>query len=562
VGSRPRRRAPSGHRLSEVTPAPAHPRPGSAPARRIIDAYELTLTAESRRRGAHYTPHGVADRLVELALQGLPGRPLVLDPTCGAGSVLLAVLDRLVDRGLGAVDALASVRGVDTDAGAIEAARAALGEWGRCHGVTDHRIDLRVGDGLDELTRSASEFDLIIGNPPFRSQLRTDRAHTAAERARVRRKVGSVGQRYADLAAVFLIQAARHARPGSRVALIQPRSLLSASDVSALRAELAQLHGLADLWFCGDRVFDAAVEVCCPVLHIGRPTSQTRLWIGADFAGGERLPTPVDGSWAPLAAAAVGVPADGVLTAQDSCPVGTPLGELASIVAPFRAEYYALAEAVSEAPATEARRLLTSGAIDVASQTWRVRPQRFARRVWNQPWVDLERLRAVSARIDRWVTSIDRPKVLVAAQTTVIEAVGDPDSLFVPSTPVIAVVPHDPEDLARILAALSGPTATAWLWHRLGGNGITAGVLRPTSAALAQIQVPTAETMATRIAALNAAASGSGDWETFVELDRSMVGGGCSDDIGQWWLHASARSRPTGRREGLDGNRLRVSQSP
>src|SRR3954469_18041918 len=122
------------------------------------------LTAARRRAlGAYYTPRDVADRLVAIALEGAPAAPLVCDPACGDGVFLLAAGEALAARGVSReVVARDLLWGVDLDASAVDATRAAIVEWA---GVSpgDHVVE---GDGLAE-RGWAARFDAIVGNPPF-----------------------------------------------------------------------------------------------------------------------------------------------------------------------------------------------------------------------------------------------------------------------------------------------------------------------------------------------------------------------------------------------------------
>jgi type I restriction-modification system DNA methylase subunit len=72
-----------------------------------------------------------------------------------------------------------------------------------------------------------AQFDVVVGNPPFLNQL---------SRATSRRPQRFGGGPYADAAAEFLALAMRLARPGGRVGLVLPQSLLSTRDAAAIRA--------------------------------------------------------------------------------------------------------------------------------------------------------------------------------------------------------------------------------------------------------------------------------------------------------------------------------------
>ena len=104
------------------------------------------------------------------------------------------------------------------------------------------------------------------------------------------------------------------------------------------------------------------------------------------------------------------------------------------------------------------------------------RPVTFARRRFRRPTVDLDRL---SPAMRRWADGKLVPKVLVANQTRVIEAVADPDGGWLPGVPVITARPAAPGDRrGRVAAVLTSPIASAWAWHRAAGTGLSTTSLR------------------------------------------------------------------------------------
>jgi hypothetical protein len=174
------------------------------------------------------------------------------------------------------------------------------------------------------------------------------------------------------------------------------------------------------------------------------------------------------------------------------------VADLAVATAGFRDEYYGLAPHVGEADAGDAgdagqeRKpiLVTSGLIEPARSAWGRRDVRFAGRAWTAPVVDLDGLRQSTPRVARWVEARLRPKLLVATQSTVLEAVADPEGSWVPSVPVVSVEPHDKEDLWRLLAVLISPMATAWALERYGGAGLSASALKLSAKQLLCIPLP------------------------------------------------------------------------
>jgi hypothetical protein len=99
----------------------------------------------------------------------------------------------------------------------------------------------------------------------------------------------------------------------------------------------------------------------------------------------------------------------------------------------------------------------------------------FARRRLARPRVDRTQL---SPAMRRWADRFAVPKVLVANQTRVIEAVADAEGAWLPGVPLVTVRALAPADVWSIAAVLTSAPASAWAWHRAAGSGLSAGTLR------------------------------------------------------------------------------------
>lgn len=430
-------------------------------------AYERALGDEWRRgSGAFFTPPWLCERVVELVVESLHGGALI-DPACGAGAFLLAAIDRMVDLGASPEEALARVRGSDVDPTTVEVARTCLWLWAAERGLdasTAAAVDLRALDALVELPEGWRGTNAaVVGNPPFLDQLDATSARDGTRTDALRRRFGDAVRPYTDDAALFLLAAAELAEPGGAVALVQPRSVLASRDAAGVRERLDRVGSLVEVWLDDRAVFEGAeIRVCVPVIHLGEPGDPFR--------------------WSALAATAAGVP---VVELASHLTVG----DVASVVAGFRDEYYALADAVSEADDVADRpRLVTSGAIDLADLRWGRDPVRFAKRRWQRPVVDVD---AVDGpRGDWWRTRLV-PKVLVATQTSVIEAVVDPDGALVPSVPVLSLEPvSDETSLWHLAAAVSAPPVVAWLARRCIGTALSVGALKVAAPDLRDVPLP------------------------------------------------------------------------
>ena len=424
-----------------------------------------------RRLGAWYTPPTLVDHVVAAAIPAVPlggERVSVLDPACGDGRFLLSAARRV--RSLGGVPVLV---GVDVDRGAVQVARRSLRDE-----------DATVFHD-DALTRQwgRQRFDVVVGNPPFLSQLAAATTRGGASR--------HGGGPYANAAVEFLALAARLARErGGRVGLVLPLSVLSSRDAAPVRRDVRSRAELCWLWWSPTPVFDAAVRTCALGFENGGAAAEeVPRTVGPDFAPADPLARSVAAAvehWGKWVADALGVPPLGDLA---EC------GELvdhAALNANFRDEYYALTKAVREreGPDDDAPRLVTSGLIDPGSCMWGEVPVRFAKRQFLCPVVDLSLL---DERMSAWAARKLVGKVLVATQTRVLEAVADPAGAWLPGVPVITAVPLDGQDLWPVAAVLTSPVASAWVAARGAGSGLAASAVRVSVSTLGQLPWPAGE---------------------------------------------------------------------
>ncbi len=479
--------------------------PGGAPV--VADPHDLgplheqvVSGTERVRRGAWYTPRWLAEDLVGRAFAAADRWPArVSDPACGGGVFLLAAADRLADRESPRA-VVAALWGCDVDPLAVAVTEAALWWWSAVRGepiVAGDRVV--AGDTLAATDFPAS--DIVVGNPPFLGQLRTATASDATRRVALRDRFGDAMRPYTDEAWLFLLRAVHAVRSGGSVALVQPTSLLGARDAGPVRRAVDGRARLVDCWIDRAGAFDASVHACAPVLGVG---------------------TGADNDWTGPLASALGIP--DVALASAVC-----LGAHARVVAGFRDEYYGLVDAVRDGGSGP--RLVTSGAIDPLRR--RATPTRFAKRTWADPRVDVG---GADERAARWLAAQSGPKVLVATQTRVIEAVVDERDELVACVPVIVVRPHDPDEVWHLAAALHAPVASAWLLRRSVGTALSNDACKPTVALLDQLPLPNDRARWNRAATLaRAVAAGDDRWEEFGAAADAAYG---VDDLGlrNWWL--------------------------
>lgn len=514
-------------------------------------AYEALLEPDRRRSaGAHYTPSDLACGLLDWGLDTWeapgPALPLrVVDLAVGGGAFLLAAARWQAERGAAPTEAMRGLAGVDLDPDAVAVAEASLMAWAADTGGdprSNERPRLVIDDGLlvdrigpaavdprgsarpgDDRTEDlvAGSADLVVGNPPFLGQLSRATARDRAEVAGLRARFGPKASGYVDSALLFLVAASRWIRPGGRVLMIQPVSVLGARDGEWARTAVDDLADLAGCWVAGQKVFAAEVDVCALVLERRAPpldavprrgaaprSAAVRLSRGRTVEDVGSMPPPLARSWAPLLARCDGVP-----------PVALDggsgrIGDLASATAGFRQHFYGIAPHLVELDendaASRAVPVLTTGLVDPLRVLWGERQARIAGRKWQRPGVDLEAVAADDAVLTRWIGDRLRPKLVVASQTLVVEAAVDPDGRFVPGVPLVSLEPR--VDLRRstigggggdgggngdgdlilwlLAAALSAPPVTAWALQEAAGTGRHRGAVKLASRQVEAVPLP------------------------------------------------------------------------
>lgn len=523
-----------------------------------VGGQESPLSDQLRRRlGAHYTPPELAGRLVELGWTALGREPrVVCDPSCGAGSILLAAAERFLRAGSEPTEIVGNrLLGVEVDPSAAAGAREALRAWAARRGAgVEVEPNVVVADSLMEgpatwIGRLQGSVDLVCGNPPFLGQLSRATAFEGAARSGLRARWPHVGP-YTDASALHLLVALDLVGADGAVVLLQPQSVLSSRDAAEVRAEVMRRGRFLALWASGEQLFEGAdVEVCAPVIRIGEgsgaPSGGEVSLLWEDRPATSTRLEPGSTNWGPMLAAMTGVP-------EASPQVDTqPLAELAELTAGFRDEFYALTSAASDG-GTGGARLVSVGMIDPGVLRWGSGSWRMAGRRMTMPVVDTSALTEQAPRVASWVHRRLVPKVLVATQTKVIEAVEDPAGDTVPLTPVISVEPRagGPEVLALLAASLSAPCVSAQLAARVAGTGLSSGTLRPTARSLASLPSPRGPVARSDLVAawrrLTSSPGEPEDWRAFARAADACFGVVDEALVQWWWERHPARTRPGG----------------
>ena len=202
--------------------------------------------------GQYMTPPNLAREIVS----GLPvaNAARILEPSCGDGAFLSAVIERIADDSADSGDAVKIV-GVEIDpllaekSAAIVRRRGVRAEIRRADFFREYLNQTALGaDGRGFLRRES--FDLIIGNPPFGGTF--DRDIEDALDARLGKRLGRKIKK--ETYAFFIVACLDLLRPGGRMALICSDTILTIPTMTGLRhllmergdVELRDINGFSE----------------------------------------------------------------------------------------------------------------------------------------------------------------------------------------------------------------------------------------------------------------------------------------------------------------------------
>ncbi len=360
--------------------------------------------------------------------------------------------------------------------------------WGRVAVIRNEHVfvqwDLLAPDG----------FDAVIGNPPFLNQLESATARSPMLGQYLRREYGDIAGGYSDTANLFLALAARLTRPGGAFGLIVPESILATRDAGPLRAHLQRRATMSWIWRSVDNVFDASVQVACPVFVRGdssRGLGVLARAVGEDVQEVASLhvnpkqftETP---TWSWIFSDTLGIPTVEV-------PTTARLGDLCVATADFRDQFYGLVPHVREAagmkPTVGERALVTVGLIDPARNLWGHRETRFAKSAFVRPVVLVDDLLQDPA-LGGWAADRLVPKLLLSTQTKVLEVLVDDEGALLPSIPTITITCSQ-DDQWRVAAALSSPVLTAWALRHYAGAALSHDAIKLSAKQVMELPAPT-----------------------------------------------------------------------
>lgn len=213
--------------MGQVT-GPFHPMAEAeafhGPSDAVATQLRRRIPLETRREhGTFFTSGELAQRVWEPLLSTLSQTSIVLDPACGAGSLLFPAI-RHLQRTFGAQKAVQQIRAADLQKVFVDATRSRVSAELRAAVPID---SFKVEDFLTRSTLALHKVTHVVMNPPF---ITTDRPPES-----------QWANRRTNAAAVFVIQALRNMHSGAHLAAILPEVLRAGSSYAGWRSEVLSL---------------------------------------------------------------------------------------------------------------------------------------------------------------------------------------------------------------------------------------------------------------------------------------------------------------------------------
>jgi hypothetical protein len=437
-----------------------------------------------RDTGAYMTPDAVAAWMAR-GHRLPPSELLYVDPACGAGQLLVAAAQHVLQHDADCPDPVAllqtHLRGIEQDHLLALAARVCIRAtlWPQNTRRDSFDAVVQCGDGLEYLRAGAQAGPLtpyVVANPPFVGVV--ERGFDAAGvHAGGAYRVGGT----ANLAAVFwdAIDAFVGDRGGCTI--LMPRNLLVSEATRALRASTAE--AVSSVWLpASARLFTGAdVFVCVLSVDHGRdPHAQPLVWRDR---GSKSAPAPPDAEQGVRVPAFAGPDWWAAICGVSSLPrLNVP--EWVEVRAGMTTgDAYMVRDYIAEEPASSPSgfpRLLTTGLIDPGVVLWGDATCRYLKGKWQRPVV---RAPADSPLwLERIVARSRRPKLIIAGLSSGWELFFDRHGEYAASVGTWTILDRE-NDISRLealQAAMEQSPVQAWMDAELGANAMSGGSMTIT----------------------------------------------------------------------------------
>lgn len=455
--------------------------------------------------GAFYT--SLADardvaRALVASIDALPSS--ILEPTCGGGTLLVALLEALETKFQQPATAIAArVTACDLDPIGLHIARWRVRE--RFGSAASDAIDWRVTDALS-LADGDERWALFFANPPFGNAIEKATSRSTKERTGLKKRFPLAARGAFDRSSVFVELAHQLTHADGAIGLILPTSFLAQPSALTLRKTLAQTRALRALIPLASDAFIGASVSTSALIFSGAPaefharTRQSHAHV--TLARGRTLTpdtlplrTLTSGLWGKLMQApntAFG-PFERVqvtLGEAFACVAGSTTDE-AYRWKPFLRDRTpdTIDPERSPLPPHDAirpeRPFLIAGMIEPFALLWGTQPTRYLGENYAFPHIDTSEISEQRQQL------AGRPRVLVAGLSRAIEAWPDSLGSVVGAVSTLSLWPQDPTFPIPVLAAiLNSALVRTHYANTYGALALSGGNIQVTRQKLLGISIP------------------------------------------------------------------------
>lgn len=186
-------------------------------------------------QGGYYTPAPLAGFLVEWAVKS--PRTSVLEPSCGDGAFLEAVVNRLLELGVRADSISSQITAVEINPEEADKASDCLKKI-----IPNHAVPLILKDDFFKLCEgmlAGRKFNAVVGNPPFIRYQNFSESHRKAA-FRLMGKLGLHPNRLTNAWLPFVVLSTEMLADRGRLAMVVPAELLQVNYAAELRKFLSE----------------------------------------------------------------------------------------------------------------------------------------------------------------------------------------------------------------------------------------------------------------------------------------------------------------------------------
>ena len=193
----------------------------------------ITEDIDSRKlRGGYYTPQPIADFICKWAITEPAVR--VLEPSCGDGNFVEAVIQRLLEIGVPENELFGRVKGVELLAEEAQKSKARAANYGL------NSTTITNADFFSFLAENPAErFDVVVGNPPFIRYQNFPEEHRSLA-IQLMQDMGLSPNKLTNIWVPFLVLSAGRLNPGGKLGMVIPAELFQVKYAAETRVFLSR----------------------------------------------------------------------------------------------------------------------------------------------------------------------------------------------------------------------------------------------------------------------------------------------------------------------------------